>query len=91
MTRQTIPQSVKDAIRNPHAFPGGYPKYIVCNDGSCLCPKCAKDNYRAIAHDTVKQWRTGWDVAAVDINWEDDSLYCDNCNNTIPSAYGEES
>ncbi len=91
MVRQIIPQSVKDAIRNPYAFPGGYPKYIVCNDGGCLCPQCAKDNFHAIAHDTVKGWKTGFDVAGANINWEDDSLYCDNCNNPIPSAYGEES
>lgn len=89
--RHTIPQSVKDAIRNKYAWPGGYPLFIVCNDGACLCTDCAKKEYHQIAHDTVKGWGTGWDVAAAAVNWEDSDLYCDNCNKQIESAYGEES
>jgi hypothetical protein len=89
--RHTIPQSVKDAIRNPYAFPGGYPKYIICDDGAALCCDCAKKEFAQIAHDTVKGYHTGFDVAGADINWEDSDLYCDNCGKPIESAYGEES
>lgn len=89
--RHIIPQSVKYAIRNKYAWPGGYPMYIVRNDGGVLCPTCAKDNYAEIAHDTVKGWKTGWDVMGADVNWEDSDLYCEHCGNQIESAYGEES
>lgn len=89
--RHTIPQSVKHAIRNKYAWPGGYPIFIVCGDGGCLCPDCAKDEYRQIAHDTVKGWKTSWDVIGAEINWEDTSLYCEHCGNLIESAYVEES
>ena len=89
--RHIIPESVKYAIRNEYAWPGGYPMYIVCNDGGVLCPTCAKDEYRQIAHDTVKGWCTGWDVMCADVNWEDSDLYCDHCGTQIESAYGEES
>ena len=90
--RHTIPQSVKDAIRSKYAWPGGYPLYIICDDGGCICPDCAKKEYRQIAHDTVKDWRgTGWNVIGAEINWEDASLYCEHCGNLIESAYGEES
>jgi hypothetical protein len=89
--RHIIPQSVKDAIRNKYAWPGGYPLFIVCNDGACLCTDCAKKEFNQIAHDTVKGWKTGWNAIGADINWEDTSLYCDNCGKQIESAYGEES
>jgi hypothetical protein len=89
--RHIIPQSVKDAIRNKYDWPGVYPLFIICNDGAALCCDCAKKEFAQIAHDTVKGWKTGFDVAGVDINWEDSNLYCDNCSKPIESAYGEES
>ena len=89
--RHTIPQSVKNAIRNKYAWPGGYPLFIVCDDGAALCPDCAKKEYRQIAHDTVKNWRgTGRNAIGAEINWEDTSLYCDHCGNSIESAYSRE-
>lgn len=89
--RHTIPQSVKHAIRNKYAWPGGYPLYLVTDDCAALCCDCGKSEFRQIAHYTVKDWRgTGWNVIGTDINWEDESLYCDNCGNLIESAYGEE-
>lgn len=89
--RHTIPQSVKYAVRNKYVWPGGYPMAIVCNDGGVLCCDCAKKEYRQIAHDTVKGWKTGWDVIGAEINYEDSDLYCDHCSKQIESAYGEES
>jgi hypothetical protein len=78
----------KNAIRNPYAWPGGYPLSIVCNDGALLCPTCAKDNWRSICHDTLKKWKTGWDVAGVQIMWEGGN-FCDQCH-TCLDAYQEE-
>jgi hypothetical protein len=83
-------KQVKDAIRQPYAWPGGYPISIIMDDGGILCPKCARDNFRQVAHDTVvRGWsQTGWSVSAVDVLWEGDN-YCDNCN-AFMSAYGDD-
>jgi len=85
--RMAIMKQVRDAIRNPYAWPGGYQKSVVCNDGGCLCPYCAKKNHRGIAHDTLKGWRTGWDAAGVECIWEGPAS-CDHCGRDV-SVYGE--
>ena len=74
-----------------YAWPGGYPLYYVCADGGILCPNCA--NKQSAVRDADEhpdypdydQWRT----IAVDINWEDASLTCDNCSQRIESAYAD--
>lgn len=81
---------IKQAIRDKYAWPGGYPMYLVMNDGGALCMDCAREEYRQIAHDTVKEWKTGWDCAGADVNWEDTTLICDHCNERIGAACGEE-
>lgn len=72
------------------AWPGGYPLYYLCRDGGILCPSCANQNLSliraAIAEPgTDKQW----EVIGADVNYEDGSLYCDNCSQRIESAYAE--
>jgi hypothetical protein len=79
---------IKQAIRNPYAWPGGYPISIITNDGAALCPFCAKDNSRSICHDTMKGWKTGWDCAGISILWEGGNT-CDQCNACL-DAYPEE-
>ena len=89
--RNLIVESVKDYIREPYAWPGGYPKALFMTDGECLCVKCAKDNFRLIVDSTKSNARDdGWCAMGVDINWEDENLYCANCNAHIESAYGED-
>ncbi len=79
----------KNFVREPYAWPGGYPKYALMNDGGCLCHKCAKDNAKLVIRSTRDGERDGWNCAGVDINWEDNALYCDHCGELIESAYGE--
>lgn len=86
--KNDIIQAVKEAIRAPYAWPGGYQKSIICNDGAALCPECAKKNFRSIVDDTKNNNRTGWDVAGVDILWEGGNT-CENCNVNL-DAYPEE-
>lgn len=80
----------KNLIREPYAWPGGYPKYAIMSDGAALCKSCAKDNAKLIIRDTRDNSNSGWCFAGVDINWEDTDLYCDHCSNKIESAYGED-
>ena len=80
----------KNLIREPYAWPGGYPKYAVMSDCEALCAKCAKDNAKLIIRATRDNNHSGWGCAGVDINWEDTELYCAHCGDAIPSAYGED-
>lgn len=69
-----------------YAWPGGYPMYYIVKDGGVLCPRCAnKELYRTIDPDDDQFF-----IVAADINYEDQSLYCDHCNSRIQSAYGED-
>jgi hypothetical protein len=70
------------AARRPFAWPGGYPTYFVCDDGAALCHDC-------VAKERRNKLRTGWRVVALDINYDDDSLYCEHCYVMIESAHGE--
>ena len=82
--------SLHDASRpakpfDKYAWPGGYPCFAVMADGEALCIDCANTEEQASFDATETDWR----IVALDINWEDDSLYCSNCNQLIESAYGE--
>jgi hypothetical protein len=74
-----------------YAWPGGYPTYFICDDGTALCHDCAKKERRLIL-DAIAypEYRSSWEVIGFDINWKDPELYCDNCNARIESAYGED-
>jgi hypothetical protein len=58
---------------------GGYPVFYLDRANNCLCAECAQNN------DEYDQ-----PITAVDINWEDSSLYCDQCSERIESAYAED-
>lgn len=85
-----ILQQVKDVARNPYAWPGGYPRFLVMSDGECLCPKCVRSEFRQIVRAALLGLRDGWKPEGGDINWEDNTLFCAHCNERIPSAYAEE-
>ena len=80
---------LREAIRTPYAWPGGYPTFILLSDGECLCHSCARENYRALSESLRHSLSDGWQPVAHDINWEDYGMYCVHCNQRIESAYGE--
>ena len=81
--------SVKNIIRNPYAWPGGYTKMMVMADGETLCSDCVKANYRLILRATRSMDGSGWQAHAADIHWEGAPMYCANCNKELPSEYGD--
>lgn len=83
-------RATKSLIREPYAWPGGYPRFLVMTDGAALCHKCAKSEFRLVCESALTGARDGWNPACADVNWEDTSLYCDHCNEQIESAYGED-
>ncbi len=87
--------AVKRTIRQPFAWPGGYPLFAIMDDGGSLCVKCLKSEFVLIARSTIQShnhaWPVdGWSAHGIDINWEDPDLYCDHCNRRIESAYAED-
>ena len=80
---------VKQAIREPYAWPGGYPVVVVMADGELMCPDCAKSNFRQIVSATKARYNDGWKAAGASVNWEGADEHCCNCNAALESAYGE--
>lgn len=87
-TRDSI-NSVKNIIREPYAWPGGYNKVLVMTDGESLCADCVKDNYRIILRATRDHDRSGWGAVGAEIHWEGPAIHCANCNKEMPSEYGD--
>jgi hypothetical protein len=69
-----------------YAWPGGYPLYYVTADGGTLCADCACQSNVDYKDASDKQWH----IVGADVNWEDDSLHCSDCDKQIESAYGEQ-
>lgn len=82
-------EHLKNFIRQPFAWPGGYPKFAVMGDGEPLCKKCASTEFKRIVADTMQGYDKSFQVIAVDVNWEDEDMRCCHCGEKIESAYGE--
>jgi hypothetical protein len=91
------------SLRDGAYADGGYPKYWLTADGGTLSYAACKANCariaRAIRGDASRADRdparfyssdAQWRVVAVDINWEDASMFCDDTGERIPSAYAED-
>ena len=80
MTKMIKVDTFADGAPRKFTDVGGYPIFYVTGNGDCLCPRCA-----------LEAERIGDDPAiACDANWEDPSLYCDDCGARIESAYAED-
>jgi len=70
-------------VREPWAWPGGYPLHAVMDDGSVICRFCAEEEREWIA---LTNGHDGWCVVDTVINWEDHELRCDCCGRSIEAA-----
>ena len=86
----TIDQFREAIEYGPYAWPGGYPLYFVTSDGAALSFEAAEQNIQNIEFSIREEIYDEWHIAAVDINWEDINLYCDDTGNRIESAYAED-
>lgn len=82
-------QAVKDMVRHPFCFPGGYAKTLYMQDGETMCHACTKENVKLILRATRSDLRDGWAAAGVDVYWEGPPIHCANCNGVINSEYGD--
>lgn len=87
--RSEILANVRRAVREPFAWPGGYPVYVYTSDGEMLCAACVRENYRAISEATRQRLNDGWRVEGTDVYWEGPPEHCANCNKALPSAHGD--
>ena len=81
---------VKTFIRQPYAWPGGYPLFAITDDGAAICKECCRTEWRSICAAIRSQLSDGWRVVATDVNWEDTQMYCAHCSALIDSAYGSD-
>jgi hypothetical protein len=51
--------------------------------------KAAKQERRNIIESIANRYDDGWRIVGMDVNYEDDTLYCDHTGERIKSAYGE--
>lgn len=87
MRNETL-QAVREFIRQPYAWPGGYPLVLVLSDGETLCATCARAEYRQISNATRHNLRDGWRAAGVEVHWEGEPEICAHCGRETESAYG---
>ena len=74
-------------LAEPYAWPGGYPRYFLTDDGAALSYAAATEMREDIEDAITERLRSGWRVVGCDINWEDGDLICDHTGARIESAY----
>jgi hypothetical protein len=72
------------------AWPGGYPRYFIMKDCEPLSFEAAEQNFMLIEHAIMNHDDPQWEVVAVDVNWEDNTLICSHTNKPIEVAYDNE-
>lgn len=85
-------QEVKAALR-AGAFTGlgGYPLYFVTHDGAALSFEAVREQLRNVLDSVIHDYRDGWRVVAVEVNYEDADLTCEHTGERIASAHGDDS
>lgn len=83
----------------PYAWPGMYPLYFVTADGAALSWQAAIEEQNLIRDSIIDHpfngdrwpvYSDGWRVVAMEVNYEDDDLYCDHTGEKIESAHGSD-
>jgi hypothetical protein len=70
-----------------YAWPGGYACNFYTSDGATLCPDCVKEELRNVIDAINTQSHDGWLIEGIDINYEDDILYCAHCSKNLSPEY----
>lgn len=77
----------KSVAREPYAWPGGYARFLITEDGGVLCPACVRSEFSQIARYTIWQQRnSGWMAAGASHTGQEDieeTECCDHCGKLI--------
>jgi hypothetical protein len=76
--------TLKSVVREPFAWPGGYERAVITNDGDLICHQCCKENYYLMLHSTRGAYRDGWHVVGAILldDMEGDNT-CSQCNRQL--------
>lgn len=77
----------RDTRIGKFVWPGGYPRYFICDDGEPMSFESAKKNRRLILESIRDGENDGWRIVGCDVNWEDENLICSASGERIESAY----
>lgn len=83
-------QELKNYVRHPYAWPGGYEIAFITDDGGILCHDCVRKNFKEVLWSTKHAQNDGWRIVgyameAVDpettreMAGEDYISYCAHC------------
>ncbi len=84
----SLPRDTKGRLA-PYTSLGSYPLLYLTRGGNVLCAACARKTETA-GSDAPWHGSESGDITGADINYEDPSLYCDDCGTRIESAYAED-
>ena len=82
------PETLKQFIRQPYAWPGGYPCALLMSDGEVIDSQSARANYRLIRRAMRDRFDSQWVPEEVFIHWDGEPLVCAESGRLIESAYG---
>jgi len=81
-------KQIKQTLRaGKYAWPGGYPLFFITADGAALSFDAVKENWYQVCYSTRHNINDGWMIEGCDVNWEDNSLFCDHTGDPIECAY----
>ncbi len=86
MNEMTIAQ-VKETIRAPYAWPGGYRILFLMSDGETILPGTACKNFREVVQD-MNDGCGDWQIAGSYIYNEGGPIFDAHTNEQIDSEYG---
>ena len=55
-------KELKENVRHPYAWPGGYEIVFITSDGCILCHNCIRSNWREILWSTKNHVADGWEI-----------------------------
>lgn len=77
-------------LAEPYAWPGGYERHFICDDGEPLSYEAARENMELIIDSIETNTRDGWLVVGTDVNWEEPDMVCAHTGKPIRSQHGED-
>lgn len=90
MTTKRTPAQIATAIAaEPYAWPGGYERWALTDDGGELCHRCCAKHAVGIAESLPGDgWHVVGEFCACDV---DEPSYCDSCSALLlPSGMSED-
>lgn len=79
-------KQIKELVRHPYAWPGGYEVIFITEDGATLCHNCVHKEWQCVCDSVTHKINDGWMVVGFATlgnnieSTEESPLYCEHCN-----------